>query len=336
MLDQPSTIFLDVAGYNYKAGDIEPDHRSYPDRVIYASESYPRDAWEYAALAARAPYFLGEFVWTAMDYIGEAGIGLAARVPVTAPPYAQITFPTVNAYCGDVDLIGDQKPQSRYRDVVWGLSALELLVQTPIRPGEQERIPLWGWSDESPSWSWHGREGQPLAVRIYSSGDRVELRLNGQQVGSRGLSATDRMRAEFSVPYCPGTLEAVAYRSGREIARRTLVTAGAPAKLRLRPETARLPGKGRLAFIHVDVLDAVGRQVRDAAIDVSLAIDGPLRLLAFGAAGPQATGSFQATTARTFHGRALAIVQATATQEPARIEVRADRLTGGAAILRAG
>ena len=126
----------------------------------------------------------------------------------------------MNAWCGDIDLIGNQKAPSRYRDVVWGVSTLEMAVQRPIADGKTELISNWGWSDELQSWSWAGSEGKELAVRLYSSGDRVELLLNGVKVGDRTLSAADKMRTEIKVAYAPGALEAMAYRGGEVIGRK--------------------------------------------------------------------------------------------------------------------
>jgi hypothetical protein len=65
-----------------------------------------------------------------MDYLGEVGIGAAQRVAAPRDgaalkplPFLR-SFPWIVSNCGDIDLIGDSKPQSRFRDVVWGLSPL--------------------------------------------------------------------------------------------------------------------------------------------------------------------------------------------------------------------
>lgn len=103
-------------------------------------------------------------------------------------------------------------------------------------PGQVESVTKWGWSDELQSWTWPGAEGRSLSVRVFSSGDRVELKLNGAIVGMKALTLDEKMRAEFSVPYAAGVLEAVAYRKGVEIARKRLETIGPPVKLRLAAE----------------------------------------------------------------------------------------------------
>jgi len=244
-------------------------------------------------------------------------------------------YPWVVANCGDIDLIGDQKPQSYYRDVVWGVSGLELAVQRPVPVGQVEAVSQWGWSDELQSWTWPGAERRPLAVRVYTFGDQIELRLNGDLVGTRALSAGDKMRAEFAVPYAPGVLEAIAWRQGVEIGRKRLETVAAPAKLRIRAEREQA-GSGRhsLSYLMVDVLDATGRLTPDAAIRVSLEVAGPAELLAFGSANPLAVGSLQSNQALTYRGRALAILRAQGSRGEVRVEARGDGVEAGTTRLR--
>jgi beta-galactosidase len=270
-----------------------------------------------------------------MDYLGEAGIGASANVSAGGVAYYMPGWPWVNAWCGDIDLIGDQKAPSRYRDVVWGLTKLEMAVQRPIAEGKVEFISQWSWSDELPSWSWAGAESKPLAVRLYTSGDRIELRLNGAPVGEKVLAPADKMRAEIKLPYRPGVLEAIAYTGGREIARKRLETVGAPAQLRLRPERLQAgSGRNRLAFVGIDVLDAQGRLLPDEARRISLSIDGPADLAGFGSGNPLATGSFQSGDAESFRGRALAILRGQGRKGSVRIAARSDGLKGALATLK--
>jgi len=333
-VDEASTVFLDVAGYNYRLEDIAADHAAHPERIIWGSETFPTDAWDYQRIVERASYFLGEFVWTAMDYIGEAGVGATARIKGNVPFYLA-SWPWVVAWCGDIDLIGQQKPQSLVRDVIWGLSPLAMLVQRPIPEGQKEFIAPWGWRDELPSWTWPDAVGKPLAVRLYTAGDRVDLLVNGTSLGTKALTPKDKGIAEFAVPYAPGMLEGVAYRGGKQIGRQRLETVGAAARLRLTPE----PGAARadrhgLSYIGIELLDAKGRVIPEGEVAVELAVSGPARLIGFGSANPFAVGSFQSSAAKTFRGRALAILRATGSAGTVRIEARAAGLQGGTAMIR--
>ena len=338
--ERTSVAFLDVVGYNYKLSDYKADHELFPKRVFFGSESFPKQVAEIWELTEKSSWLAGDFVWTAMDYLGEAGIGGSVVVPVkdAENPLATLSaWPWVNAFCGDIDLIGQQKAQSLARDVVWGVSPLELAVRRPIPEGTVEVARLWGWHDEQCSWTWAGSEGKTFAVCAYTVGDRVELHLNGRKLDSKAITTTDRKRIEFEVAYQPGVLEAVAFRDGVEIARKQLVTAGIPTAVHLVPERpGGQAGRGDLSYVALEIVDAGGRAVPDARHVVRLAVSGPAELIAFGSANPFAVGSFQSTVAQTWNGRALAIVRGTGRGGRVHIEAKSDGLRGGSVVFHLG
>jgi beta-galactosidase len=337
--DAAGTLFLDVVGYNYKLADLEPDHARYPQRVFFGSESQPRDVRAFWDLTERSPWLVGDFVWTAMDYLGETGIGGSV---VAAPEEAKrlgaefgSKWPWVNAFCGDLDLIGQQKPQSRARDVIWGLSPLEIAVQRPVPEGQIEVPRQWGWSDEQPSWTWPGAEGRTLAVRVYTAGDRVELHLNGRKLDDKTLTPADLKLVEFAVPYQPGVLEAVAYRGQTRIASRKLTTAGVAAAIRLVPEQRKGSARrGALAYVMAEIVDAQSRVLLDASTSIQLDVGGPAQLIAFGSANPHAVGSYQSPRTRTWSGRALAILRGTGTSGRVELRAHGEGLAAGSAVLQ--
>jgi beta-galactosidase len=331
--DRTSVLFLDVVGYNYKLADYEADHQKFPNRVLFGSESFPQDVAAIWELTDRSPWLIGDFVWTAMDYLGEAGIGGSVVIPTSAagnPLAAMGAWPWVNAYCGDIDLIGQQKAQSFARDVIWGKSQLEVMVRRPVPEGMAEAVRIWGWHDEQRSWTWPGAEGTALTVSVYTLGDRVELHLNDRALEGKAVSAADTKRVEFSVAYEPGVLEAVAFRDDAPIARQRLVTVGTPTAIRLVPEQPR--GRAHrvdVSYVAVEIMDAANRVSPDAAHAVQLAVSGPAELIAFGSANPLAVGSFQSRTAQAWNGRALVILRGVGRPGRVTIEARADGLRGG-------
>ncbi|MFN3649376.1 MAG: glycoside hydrolase family 2 TIM barrel-domain containing protein [Armatimonadota bacterium] len=338
---------LDVAGYNYLWQQYEPDHARHPERVILGTESFAQHAFENWQLVRKHPYVIGDFVWTGMDHLGESGIGNAQLVPAAREPadpaaewsasfaFALRPYPWFNNYCGDLDLIGEKKPQSYYRDVVWGRSRLEMAVQRPVPSGRREVLSPWGWSDELRSWTWPGHEGQPLQVRVYSTGDQVHLLLNGREIGVQPVSEETKLRAEFTVPYAPGELRAVAMRQGQPIAELTFRTAGPPAKLRLKADRTSIRRDRRdLAFVTVEVLDSEGELVPDAVVPVELRLRGPGRLAGAGSANPRDVRSFQQPRARTFHGKCLAVIQPTGTAGALLLRAEAEGLASAETVIR--
>jgi beta-galactosidase len=333
--DHASSIFLDVIGYNYKFSAFERDHALRPDRIFYGSETYPREAYDYLKLAEAAPYMLGEFVWTAMDYLGEAGIGLTRRLPDGGAHPAPHEFPVVVSYCGDIDLIGEQKPQSLARDTLWGLSPLEVTVARPLPAGMVEFVPLWGWPEEQSSWTWPGHEGKQLKVRLYTGADRVEVLLDGELVGERKLTAADRMRTELAVAYAPGRLEVVAYSDGLETGRRQLETAGAPSQIKLTAEQdAGSAARQSLHYLRVDIVDDAGRRVPHAESEISASVTGPAEILGFGSANPRAVGSIQSGETRAFQGQAQLVLRSTGAEGDLRISVKGAGLKAGNSVIR--
>jgi beta-galactosidase len=336
--DQTSVIFLDVVGYNYKLDDYESDHQRFPNRILFGTESFPKDVAAIWDLTDRSAWLIGDFVWTAMDYLGEAGIGgstLVAAGTASGPAPRLSTWPWINAFCGDIDLIGQQKPASRARDVVWGLSALEIGVQRPVPDGKVDQPAIWGWHDEQNSWTWPGSEGRALTIRVYTGGDQVELHLNGRLLERKPVMAADLRCVQFTAPYEPGVLEAIASRDGAQIARRRLQTVGIAVAIRLTPERSTGgSARGDVSYVAVEIVDASGNRVPDASTRIDLVISGSAELIAFGSANPVAMGPLQSSTAQTWNGRALAIIRGRGRKGRVTLEAHAGGLKSGTAAIQ--
>lgn len=307
---------LDVAGYNYGASTYEDDHRMYPKVVMMGTEQWSRDMYEGWRKVESCPWVIGEFIWTGMDYIGEVGSGSSELRPIggTLPETSYVTslwdYPAYLAGCGEIDINGRRKPQGLYRDVLWHRSSLELLVQRPIPADMYERVSDWGWHDELESWTWPVPVGQLMTVRAYTPCDTVRLMLNDSLVAERHLAETDKLKAEFTVPFAPGKLVAIAYKHGSEIARKELATVGPPARIHLRAERDRIDSSPNdLGYVWALVCDAQGRKVPDAVLPLTFSVTGMAALRATGSANPRGLKSFRSADCTTFHGEALAIVQ---------------------------
>ncbi|HEY0611011.1 MAG TPA: glycoside hydrolase family 2 TIM barrel-domain containing protein, partial [Chitinophaga sp.] len=164
---------LDIAGYNYARDKYVPDHQRVPQRVIIATESFPLEAFNYWMEVEDHSWVVGDFVWTAFDYIGEASIGWLGYWQ------HQGFYPWNLAYCGDIDICGWKRPQSYYRDALWKKDQLSLFVKPPqpsfaINPDKVDWS-HWEWHDVVADWNWKGSEGKPLEVNVYSSCGQVEL-----------------------------------------------------------------------------------------------------------------------------------------------------------------
>lgn len=342
---EPAHRSLDVVGYNYQQHAFEVDHAANPNLVFMSTEQAAGKICEGWRLAEAHPWVLGEFVWTAIDYLGEVGVG--ATLLLEEGPNGERRsggfgilmwdYPAFQAGCGEIDILGSRKPQGLYRDVLWGRSTLELLVHRPIPPGTYEWRGPWGWYDELESWTWPEHEGRPITIRAYTSGDEVRLYLNGAELERKRITEADELTATFETTYQPGDLIAVAYKNGQETARKRLQTAGAAARVQLRAERTRIDATPNdLAYVFAEVVDAEGRKVPDAAVELSFALEGAGSIRATGSANPRGIKSFSDPRSRTFHGEAAAVIQGGKRPGRATLHVSSPGLEGDSVRLRIG
>ena len=309
----PYFATLDVGGYNYAvggyAGDLyAKDHARVPNRVMVATESYPLEAFGSWMAVEDYPWVIGDFVWTAFDYIGEASIGWRGY------PQEQAFYPWNLAFCGDLDICGWKRPQSYYRDALWGKNQVSVFVQPPIPsfPLNPARADWsrWHWHDAVASWNWAGSEAKPLQVSIYSSCEEVELLLNGKSLGRKLTSRATEFRATWDVPYQAGELRAVGYRGGREVRSAELKTAGQPTQLKLTADRPRLQANGQdLSYVTVELVDEKGTRHPQAENDVHFTLEGPGTIVGVSNANPVSLESYQVPQRRAWQGRCLVVVK---------------------------
>jgi len=333
-LSDPAFLHLDVAGYNYLPDKYESDHARHPRRVIYGSESYPKDFFDYWSLVEKHPYVIGDFVWTAMDYLGEAGIGHSVLSNEKNSFF--MSWPWFNAWCGDLDVCGFKKPQSFYRDVVWGRSQIEMAVHSPIPPGVSEIVSGWGWPDESQNWNWPGQEGKPLQVSVYSRCEKVRLELNGKVIGEKPVSSATKLTLRFDVPYAPGELRALGLINGKVVAKTALKTSGAPKKLKLTADRRSIrANRNDLSYVTVEVVDADGQRVPHAKIPVRFSVSGVGEFAGQASGAPNEPASFRAPFRTTFQGRCLAILRPAGSTGEITLRAEADGLEPETVTIRA-
>jgi len=301
---------LDVAGYNYLQKAFESDHAEYPDRIIVNTESYAAEAYVFWQGVEKHAYVIGDFVWTGMDHLGETGCGNAKIGQRSGQRVGLQPWPWFSNYCGDIDLCGNKKSQSYYRDVVWNNSKIEMMVHTPIPEGMIETYSYWGWPDEYQSWNWKGNEGKLMDVRVFSKSPRVRLELNGKIIGEQAIDTNTGITANFKVPYQAGVLKAIALDNGKEVASKELKTTGVPAKVRLTADRAKIKAnRNDLSYVKVEITDAQGNLIPNANIPVHFAVSGVGEIAGSGNACPTDMESFNNPVCKTFRGQALVILR---------------------------
>ena len=306
----PHAEVLDVVGYNYMIFKHASDHERDPKRIMWQTESYPRDAFKNWAVVNDFPYVVGDIVWTGLDYLGESAIGryyYEGEKP--GEHWFDGGFPEWHgAYCGDVDITGWRKPISHYREMLWNKDTpLYMAVKEPNGYYGDIKTTMWSVWPTWESWTWPGWEGKPVEVEIYTKAPEVKLYLNDQLIDTKQVSRETEFKAVFTVPYKAGTLRAEA--DGKSV---TLKTAGEPARLRLTPDRTVMAADGQsLTFVTVEVIDKNGWVCPNTPIDCEAIVKRQGQLLAFASADLKDTEPYTSPHVKTWKGRALLVVRST-------------------------
>ena len=317
----PHFDVLDIGGYNYMIFKHASDHERNPKRVMWQTESFPRDAFRNWATVKDNAYVVGDMVWTGLDYLGESGIGrnyYEGERP--GESYAEGGQPDWHgACCGDVDITGWRRPISHYREMLWK-DAEDVYMAVKEPDGYHGKIHGTSWSvwPTWESWNWSGWESKPIEVEVYTKAKEAKLFLNGKEIGSKAVGRDTEYKAVFTVPYEAGTLRAQA--GNKEV---TLATAGEPAALRLKTDRNVITADGQdLAFVTVEVIDREGRICPDAAISCEAAVKGQGRLMAFASADLKDREPTTSPQVTTWKGRALLVVRSTSKKGLTQVSVR--------------
>ena len=303
----------DIVGYNYMIFKSQGDHQRVPSRVMMQTESYPRDAWQNYRKVMDEPWVVGDFVWTAIDYLGESGIGRWYYEGDTpGESWERPLFPWHAAYCGDIDFTGLRKPISHYRAMLWndGTGSYKpdpvyMAVREPDGYVGKVKTTMWGTWPTFECWNWPGHEGKNIDVEVYSRYPKVRLYLNDQLVAEQ---ETKDCKATFTLPYQPGTLRAEAVADGQT---QTSVTLQTAKTLRLTADHTTLKANGQdLAFITIEALDAQGRPNPIADNLLKASVKGPATLQALGNADIKDCDRYTDASHHLWKGRALLVVRA--------------------------
>lgn len=319
---EPFTNGLDIVGYNYMEDLYERDHELFPERVILGSENFPKEIGFRWPMVERLPYVIGDFTWTAWDYIGEAGIGKAVSVekddplvekgPAALMPQEASPYPWRLANDADFDITGRMRPQGAYRSVVWGSAKTYLFSRHPEDYGKTEITSMWGFPAVARNWNYSGYENKPVEVLVFSGAEEVELIVNGETVERKTVEKDGKLpnSVRFTLDFVPGILEAVSYCDNREISRDQLETSGKPAKLSVIPEKTVMRADGHdLIYVNVDVLDEKGRLVTDAAVELTVFVKGSAYLAGFGTGNPVTEENYTDNKTTSFGGHATAVIR---------------------------
>ena len=334
------TDAVDLVGANYKPTMYTKFMQEYPDQIFYGSEtastvssrgvyhlplekydkhpslqisSYDVQSptWAYPPDIEfinqdKNPNLIGEFVWTGFDYLGEP-TPYGGKDNLTHGNW-NTDWPARSSFFGAVDLAGF--PKDRF-----------YLYQSQ-------------WTDEPmvhllPHWNWEDSGHTNIPVFCYTNTEEAELFVNGKSYGKKvkGVDKTripvdfygwgrskkhfdSPYRLSWEVPFEAGEIEVVAYNEGKEVARKIIKTANAPAQVSLEADRTEIKADGEdLSFITIDIEDKDGVFHPLADNLVEFKVSGPATIAAVGNGNASSVEPFRANYRKAFNGKCLLIIK---------------------------
>ena len=328
----------DVAGYNYNLYTAPDDHKRVPSRIIVQTESYPKDAFNNWKLVQENNFVIGDYVWTALDYLGESGIGrwyYSGDVP--GEHWENNFFPYHGAYCGDIDLIGWRKPISHYRSMLYNNNEkLYMAVREPEPEPLEIKTTWWSVYPTWESWTWPGFEGKTVQIEVYSKYPKVRLYQNNKLIGEQATTREQQFKATFSVPYSAGVVKAVGVENDKEMESTMLQTAGVAAKLKLSADRKEILANGQdLSFVTIEITDKDGVFQPNATDRLHFKIDGPGTIAGVDNADLKDVEQYVGNTRKAWKGRALVVIKSNHHAGEIKLSVTANGLEEKSVIIKA-
>lgn len=280
---------IDVVGYNYTENRYDEDHKLYPNRIIYGSETHTSlAAWK--AVRDREHIF-GQFVWTGTDYLGESG-----------------RWPSRGLHTGLLDFGSYKKPRGWFRASLWSEKPVTYI---GTYPQMRRRNAL---SPEAPD-VWNYDEGQRVRVVCYTNSKRARLMLNGKQVDDVKEYDDATGIIHWDMDYMPGTLVAEGLDvNGNVESSYTISTSGRPYAIK-----ATLEDKGvEVAHVRIEVVDENGIVVKLADNEISCWVMGG-KLLGLENSDNTDMTNHRDNCQRVYRGRLLAYVKLADEGKPTKL-----------------
>jgi len=316
---------LDVVGYSYRRVVYDYARKHFPDKVVMGTENLSQ--WHEWKAVLERPAISGLFLWTGIDYMGEAnngwpskGSGCGLLDTACFPKGSYHLYKTLWSEHPHIHLATQVLDKSLYR-----LNDRHVLVDKKNPEAWQQR--LWKWHPMNRHWNY--QEGQTVVVEVISNSDRVELFLNERSLGVKSLSDFPDRLYKWAVPFTPGRLKAVAAHGVQE----QLVTVGPAAAIVLTPDTPTLAANF-YDVVHVvaQLVDAQGHPVRTPERDIEFAIQGPVRSLGVDNGSLRTVKAFQSDQVTTAQGRCMTLLQAEGRPGPVRVQATSGTLQGSVII----
>lgn len=294
---------LDILGLNYASSQYDYQTEHFPERMLVGSETMVADLLYNWERVKKYPQLIGDFVWAAWDYLGEACIG----------DWTYHSYPGLPLLAGQgmIDITGKPLASMAFMQVVWGLRKEPYIGVRPLNHAhETPEKGAWQFTNAIDSWEWHGLEGTTATVEVYAAADSVRLVLNEKAVATKHIKD---YKAIFRVPYAPGVLKAQALDERNQIiAECSLKSASGETVLTVRPEKSVMKADGQdLCYLPIEFTDNRGILKPYVEQPVEIQVEGAAVLAGFGSARCKSEEGFISNLCTAYRGRCLAVLRST-------------------------
>lgn len=290
---------LDIVGYNYQENRYAADHAKYPDRIIYGSENGMQlSAWE-AVDTNR--YISGQYLWTGIDYLGEAR-----------------EYPNRSNTAGLLNLAGFTKPEYYFRQSLWSDKPMVFIGTSAIPKSDDKGI----WSHKRSAPLWNGKEGDSIRVSCFTNCPEAELFLNGKSLGKKKLTDTKERVLFWDITYQQGTLIIKGFKQGEEMATEFLSTPGKQQFINTTVfKDALIDENAGLKQIEISLCDAANQTLYEADNEVEVKVTGNARLLGLESGNANDVSSYGTSKTKAMNGKLIAYVLPSATAPSFTVEI---------------
>lgn len=284
---------LDVVGYNYTERRYEQDHEKYPERIFYGSENgHSMSAWK----AVRDnEYILGQFLWTGINYLGEAG-----------------RWPARGAGSGLLDMAGFIKPRGFFRQSLWSEKPM-IYLGTYKNSRNSNRLSI-----DAPS-VWNYKNGETIRVVSYTNCQKAQLLLNGNKIEGVKNYDDETGIIYWDIPFQPGKLEVIGYNAEQGVASYSIETSKQPYSILAKVANKNISSKKGVAQIEIQIVDENGKSVFIADNEITCETSGPVKLIGLEASNPKDISDYSDNKLRVFNGKMIVYLQSTGETGEAKI-----------------
>ncbi|MFI3205830.1 MAG: glycoside hydrolase family 2 TIM barrel-domain containing protein [Clostridia bacterium] len=326
------TDALDMVGYSYRRIMYDYGHEFYSDKPVMGTENVGQ--WHEWKAVLEREFVSGIFIWTGVDYMGEAG--------------RRKGFPQKGTESGMLDFASFPKGSYYMYKSLWkeDVASIHVMTQTlekslymydenktlVTKPTHKWDRILWVWQEVNPFWDY--ADGEDVVAEIYTNCDEVTLYVNGKAISTQYLKDNEDHIIKWALPYEAGEIKAVG-KMGEQEVEYMIKTASEFAQIKLASDKDELAVDiDSAAHLIAQICDKDGNPIQTEEKHITFEMTGPYVNLGVDNGWKCNVQMFDASELDTRLGRAMIILQAEGKGE-ITVVAKADGIESNKVVIKA-